>query len=130
MTGLKKSLIIFTASAFVSIITLLYVGMAFNKSNRPSNVPYELFPIIIPILYGIFGLINHFITDKYGDHLSLFVGAAFGLLLSFMGRFALDLPRKIFGFTQKNACLVHFYAVILYALIFRFLITPLTNYII
>jgi len=130
MPEFKQPIKIFIISSFVSIITLLYVGFAFKKSNRPSHVPYEVFPIIIPLLYGVFGLINQFTINKYGINSSLLVGAGFGLLLSLFGRFGLDLPVKIFGFTRNNAYLVHLYAGLLYALIFRFIITPLTRYIV
>ncbi len=58
----------------------------------PSTIPYELFPIFIPLLYGIFGLINYYIISKYGNNYSIIVGMALGILLSIIGRF---------GFTGK-----------------------------
>ena len=51
----------------------------------------------------------------------------FGILLSIIGRFGLDLPIKLFNFTKKTSYKVHIYAIILYAIIFRFIITPLIN---
>mgnify|MGYP003969578877 FL=1 len=127
--NLKKTINIFLISSFISIITLGYIGIAYNKKNRPSNIPYELFPIFIPLLYGIFGVINYYIISKYGNNYSIIVGMVFGILLSIIGRFGLDLPIKLFNFTKKTSYKVHIYAIIMYAIIFRSLVTPLTNYI-
>ena len=115
-----------TSSLPVFGITLLYLAKAFKQSNRPSDIPYELFAIFIPLLYGIFGVINHYIINKYGINYSIIVGILFGLLLSSIGRFQLGLPIKIFGFTEENDYLVHIYAAIIYALVFRFIVTPIT----
>ena len=104
--------------------------MAFNKSNRPIDIPYELFPIFLPLLYGIFGLINYYIVSKYGNNYSLIVGMVFGMLLSIIGRFGLDLPIKLFNFTKNTSYQVHIYAIIIYAIIFRWIITPFITYII
>jgi hypothetical protein len=123
-----KELSIFFATSFISIITFVYLGMAFKKHGRPSEIPYELFPIFLPILYGLFGVINYKIISKYKNvNYSLFVGALLGITLSFIGRFMLNLPTKIFDFTKKNEYKVHMYAIVIYALIFRFIVTPLTH---
>ena len=128
--NLKKNLNIFLISSFISIITLGYIGFAYNNKNRPQTIPYELFPIFIPLLYGIFGLINYYIITDYGNNYSIIVGMLFGILLSIIGRFGLDLPIKLFNFTKNTSYNVHIYAIIMYAIIFRLLVTPLTNYII
>jgi hypothetical protein len=127
---IKKSVNIFIISSFVSLITIGYVGQAYTNRGCPANVPYELFPIFIPLLYGIFGLVNYYVTEKFGSKYSFLVGMLFGLLLSFIGRFGLNLPELIFDFTKKTEYKVHIYAMVLYAGIFQFLITPLTDYII
>ena len=127
---LKNSVNIFIISGFVSLITIGYVGFAHVKNQCPLDVPYELFPIVIPLLYGIFGLLNYYITTNYGNNYSVIVGIVFGLLLSSIGRFGMDLPVKLFDFTKETAYKVHIYAIILYALIFRVILTPLVNYII
>jgi len=126
---IKKSVNIFIISSFVSLITIGYIGQAFVSQGCPFNVPYELFPIFIPMLYGIFGLVNYYVTENFGSKYSFLVGMIFGLLLSFIGRFGLNLPQLIFGFTKKTEYKVHIYAMVLYAIIFHFLITPLTLYI-
>jgi hypothetical protein len=128
--NLKKNLSVFFISSFISIITLGYVGIAYKNNNRPSTIPYELFPIFIPLLYGIFGLINYYIITNYGNNYSIIVGMALGILLSIIGRFGLDLPIKLFNFTKNTSYQVHIYATIMYAMIFRLLVTPLINYII
>jgi hypothetical protein len=122
----KKILNIFIVSSFVAMVTMIYIGNAFKNSGRPSHVPYELFPIFIPVLYGIFGLVNNYVGEKY----SFLVGASMGLLLSLIGRFILNLPIKIFKFTKDTASMVHLYAMLLYGLIFQFIVTPLVNYIV
>ena len=43
---LKKNLKVFFISSFISIITLGYIGFAYNNKNRPPTIPYELFPIL------------------------------------------------------------------------------------
>jgi hypothetical protein len=126
----KKNLNIFLISSFISIITLGYIGLAYNKKTRPSTIPYELFPIFIPLLYGLFGVINYYIIKKYGDNYSIVVGMVLGILFSVIGRFGLNLPIKLFDFTKNTSYKVHLYALILYAIIFRLIVTPLTNYII
>ena len=127
--NLKTNLNVFFISSFISIITLGYIGIAYNKKNRPSTIPYELFPIFIPLLYGIFGVINYHIISNYGNNYSIIVGMIFGILLSTIGRFVLDLPTNLFNFTKNTSYKVHIYAMIMYAVIFRLLVTPLTSYI-
>jgi hypothetical protein len=86
-----------------------------------------MFGIMIPLLFGIFNEINTIVIKKYNNiNYSLIVGAIFGLLLSSIGRFYLNLPKLLFGFKQ-NEHNVHIIAVILYALIFRLIATPLTK---
>lgn len=113
-------------SSLVSLITIGYVSNGYYKNNKPSKVPYNDIIIIIPILYGIMGIINYIVTSKLGINWSFIVGAIFGLLLSLVGRFVLDLPRLIFNFKKDNEYLVHIYAIMLYGCIFRFIITPIT----
>lgn len=110
------------------LITMMYTGAAFKKAKRPSDVPFELFPIFIPLVFGLFGIMNYYIIKKYGINYSLLVGVGVALALSFTGRFLLNLPIKIFNFTKENDWMVHFIAMPLYAGIFRLIVTPLTLY--
>ena len=126
----KKLLTAFFVGYFTSIITLFYIGWAFNNKGRPSNIPYEYFAVLIPISYGFFGIINYYAV-KYGNNTnwSLLVGAIFGFLLSIIGRFTLKLPSKLFNVGTKSEYMVHIYAIILYSIIFRFILTPIMKYI-
>ena len=120
---------IFWTHSILSLITLGYIGVAYVTKGYPEAVPFRLFAITLPILYGIFGLINYYVIKTFGRHYSFIVGSIFGLLLSSAGRFVLNLPQLLFGFTGKTEYRVHLIAVILYGSIFQFIMTPLTRYI-
>jgi hypothetical protein len=119
----KKNKRAFIISAFVSVITIGYIWINFVKHQRPKEVDMILLGTILPILYGLVGIMNYRVPAKY----SFLVGAAFGLFLSIIGRFALNLPTLIFGFTQQTEYKVHLHAAILYAAIFQFIVTPLQH---
>ena len=125
MLNLKKYLNIFIISGFVSLITIGYIGRAFINKKCPTTIPYSVF-LIIPLLYGIFGVLNYYLELKY----SIVIGMIFGLSLSLIGRFNLNMPQLIFDFTKETEYKVHIIAIILYACIFRLIITPLTRYIV
>lgn len=107
-------------------VTLSYLGYNFAKNKRPSDVPFELFGILVPIAFGIFGIINYHAT-MMGSQNSLIVGAIFGFALSMFGRFYMKLPSKLFMLEEKKQNIVHFYAPVLYALIFYIIISPLQD---
>ena len=109
------------SSIIIFLITFLYVGYAYRKSNRPDDLPYEIAPVIIPIMYGLFNIINVGLQSKgYSPNIAFIVGAIMGEIFSLVGRFKYNLPILIFGFDKSNAYLVHLIAPILYGLIFRF----------
>lgn len=122
----KNTLYIFIISSLVSIITITYLGVAYYRKQKPSNVNFKLMVLIIPLIYGISGVINYKMIEEYGINSSLIVGGLVGLLFSLVGRFILNLPTKLFEFTKNNEYQVHIIAVILYSIIFRFIITPLS----
>ena len=126
----KKYLNVFIISGFVSLLTLTYIGSAYSTNGCPSTINYELFPVFIPFMYGLFGLLNYYIIKTLGVRYSFIVGMLFGLVLSTIGRFLLNLPVLIFNFTKKTEHTVHMYAVVLYAAIFQFILTPLTTFVI
>lgn len=127
-----KHLIIFFLSSFFSIITFLYIGINYNKKKHTTaqDVPFFALPIIMPTLYGLMGILNYYAIKQFGNEASLLVGGAFGLALSLVGRKILKLPSKLLNFKKENEYQVHIIAPIVYALIFRLLITPMTNYIV
>jgi hypothetical protein len=116
---------VFLISSVVSVITLAYLNIA--AARKKVKVPFMEF---IPFTYGIVGLINLFVITSFGSNYSIFVGMLFGLALSTIGRFKLNLPTKLFNFTKQTEYQVHIYAMVLYAAIFHFIITPSTEYII
>lgn len=127
---MKNTIISFFVSSFVSLLTIFYLGYYYRKSSSiKSGIDIEYFPIGISITYGLFGMINYRMIQMYGINISYVIGGIMGLLLSIIGRFIYKLPVKIFGFTNKNDYSVHFIAVVMYALIFRYIITPLTIYV-
>jgi hypothetical protein len=126
----KKQLNIFVIALAASVITLSYLSAAYVKKKCQPELHFELFFIFVPLIYGIFGLVNYYIVQKFGTYYSLLVGAIFGLLLSIIGRFVLNLPELLFNFTPKNEYMVHIIAALLYAVIFQFLITPVTLYLV
>jgi len=105
------------------IVTMTYIGLAFRAKGRPSDVPYEFVPVIIPLLLGIFGVINYYAVEKYNKNASLVVGILFGLVLSTFGR-SQGVPIKLFDLTAENQYRIHIAAALYYATIFRFIITP------
>ena len=112
-------------------ITALYVGNAMTNHKRAiTHVPTETFMFGIPFMYGIFGIINYLVTTntKSTYMSSLLVGAGLGLTLSIIGRFYLNLPKLMFGYTDQNAFQVHFVAMALYAVIFLTIVMPLQQY--
>ena len=117
-----------SSSIILTIFTLSYIGYAFNNSGRPSSVPFEMIAIGIPITFGIFGIINHYVVKKYGINYSLLVGLLLGLFFSIVGRFYLNLPKLIFGYNTDNEWQVHLYAIGIYSLLFRFVDTPFQFY--
>lgn len=124
------------SSVVSALPTLLYVGIAQRKnrislmseSNSPElssflSIPFESIIIGILVAYGItHALIN--VQDEENpceeetSKISIASkGAILGLSLSLVGRFALDLPVKMFGMAREDAWMVHPIAMVLYAFI-------------
>lgn len=122
----KNNFYIFIISSLVSIITITYLGIAYNRKQNLNNINFKLMVLIIPLIYGILGVINYKMIEEYGVNSSLIVGGLLGLIFSLVGRFILNLPTKLFNFTKNNEYQVHIIAIILYSIIFRFIITPLS----
>jgi len=121
---------VFLITSVISLITLGYLGVAFFNKGRPNSVNYELMVLIIPLVYWLLGIVNYRVINEYGNNSSLLVGALVGLCFSLIGRFILNLPITLFNLTKNNEYRVHIIAMIIYGLIFRFIVTPLTTYLI
>ena len=102
------------------IVTMSYIGYYFRMKGRPSDIPYEMFSIFIPLFFGIFAHIEENIIKN-----PPLTGALLGFSLSLMGRYWLNLPKRMFGFDNSNEYQVHIIAIILYAGIFNFIVKPL-----
>lgn len=101
------------------VLTLLYLGIVFKKNNRPSSVPYEMLAIVIPLLYGIFGTINYYVTKKYGMNSSYIIGALFGACLAIIERKYFDLELQLIDLKEYGFGVHLFISMIFYAIIFR-----------
>jgi len=124
------------SSIYATMITFSYTGKAYKTSGKPKDIPFELLPLIVPSLFGLMNIINIYIQEninlkfKGKNYLiSGIVGAIAGLIFSFIGRFGLNLPTKMFQFTEKNEWQVHIIAAIMYAIIFTVIIQPTNEYI-
>jgi hypothetical protein len=115
------------ASILSTIVSFSYIGYAYSKKRL--NFPYELIPIFISIMFGIFNIINVYTRKKYDNKLTTFlVGGIMGLLFSIVGRFGYDLPIRMFNFTRGNEYMVHIYAFLLYGTIFSLIVQPIDEY--
>lgn len=115
-----------SSSLPASMITLAYLAYGYAKEKRPNDVPYELFGLLVPLIFGIFGVLNYNAT-KFGSYNSLIVGALFGLIISLIGRYVFNIPLKLFGLKDNKQRIVHLYAPILYSLIFYIIISPMQD---
>ncbi len=98
-TNVKTYIKAFVVGASYPMIvsTMLYIGLASIK--RPEALT---FPYVVLALIPVFGVVNMLavamgISQSYGWMALL--GAVFGLLLSLVGTFLADAPRKLFGWT-------------------------------
>jgi len=84
---------------------------------------------------GAFALVNVFGAMLYllpkmrlkNDSSAIIMGIVYGLTLSSIGRFGMDLPTRLFHFTKENEYMVHVYASILYSFIFYFIVQNLNK---
>ena len=121
--GVSDDLVAFLVGSSIlsTVFTHVYVGIAIYSQNRPADVPYELLPIIVGVMYGLGTMVlNRIIGIGWSRNWALLVGAVVGLVLSIMGRFGADLPKSLFSFQSHREWLVHVIAIVIYAIIFRF----------
>lgn len=124
MTKINRLVPLFVINSFASVITLGYLHMIHTTPPLGDWVY-----VTMPYLYGIAGLINIWAIEYTNNiNASILIGGLFGVLLSIIGRFWLDIPVKLLGYNKNNAHNVHIFAFGLYALIFRFVIGYLNNF--
>ena len=117
------------------IFTLAYVGAAnarrASAGERP--FPFEVAVIAIIVLYGIVNMLANMLPGPAASSREYTVrmvvtGLLFGLMLSFIGAVLLDLPRKLFGFSDANRYLPLLIAPLVYALIWGIPINALNRF--
>ena len=118
-------------SSYIAVfVTFVYNAIAFATAGRPSFVPYEHFPLAVPLLVGAANVLNVALRERFGLAAApAIAGAMLGIVMSLIGRFVYDLPIVFFGFSPQNEHWVHVIAAVLYATIFTATITPLTRYV-
>ncbi len=135
--SLKKYFLAFIigSSIFATISTFSYTGVAYRRSGRPKEIPFEILALAIPLMFGVMNILNIFIQSNLklnfkGKNfvIAAVVGAVTGLTFSFLGRFGLDLPSKIFNISPDKEWTVHIIAPLLYAAIFALIIQPINEY--
>jgi hypothetical protein len=110
-------------------ITLGYLTHAFLRTpiHNQKQIPFHSFPFFVAAYIGIANVISTALSTRLGyPSAPLLVGASAGLLLSFIGRYALDLPRLLFEMPHGTHHRVHMAATIMYSLIFTVIIAPFT----
>ena len=124
----KNNIHAFLLSTSLPVImtTLYYLSYNYAKHQRPEGVPMELFSLLVPLAFGIFGVINYN-AIAFGSYNSLIVGAIFGFALSMIGRYYFDIPNKLFKMEPNKQKVVHLYSPVLYALIFYTIVSPIQD---
>ena len=114
------------ASFAASFVTILYLSSAYAKvQDRPPDASLTSLLIGSRIGYGLANVVNVFFGNTLRS--SLLVGALFGEVLSLVGRFKLDLPKRLFRMEKHQEDLVHIIAPILYAAIFATIVRALNK---
>ena len=128
MPNYKKLLLAFVIGSSLPsvLVSNLYIGLANSKKDIIKR--YEFFPLGIALLFGIYNVLNYLLYKEINNDLSaIIIGLLYGLTLSSIGRFGMDLPSRLFDFTKTNEYMVHVYAAILYAGVFYFIIQNLNK---
>lgn len=116
------------SSVVTTIVTITYVGVAYARRGLPAGFDIQWYTLLFSLVYGLGALaIKRLILDPKGVsyNWALLVGAAVGLTLSLIGRFAAHLPQRLFGMSAEGAWKVHVIAPVLYALVFRLWVFPI-----
>ncbi len=107
-----------------------YLGFA-KIANPETSYSLAMVPLAYPILIGVlnalFLIFRESIPLKKDSHKYLAYGIVIGLILSLIGRFTLDFPSMRLETPEHLQFLVHIFAPIAYALVFRFIIKPLNE---
>jgi hypothetical protein len=111
------------SSIITTLISYLYIGLVYHyavNNNKDIMIPPLVLALIFTSLYyGFTNVLYVWLVREKGwsPNISWPLGAAFGLILSILGRFILDYPVKVFGFKPKDAWKIHIVATIFYTFI-------------
>ena len=109
----------------VTFVTISYLTIGYDRAKDPPKQSRKSLEIAARLSYGIANVINVAMGNTLAG--AAVVGALFGEILSVVGRFGLDLPKRLFDMPTEKEWHVHIIAPVLYALIFVFLIRPLNQ---
>lgn len=105
----------FSVGALASLMTLGYLYY-YDTSNV---LNYKVIPFLLVLAYGVTNtLVIHFKQP-------FIIGGLFGLFLSVIGRFILNLPELVFKLQNQN--IVHPVAFLLYSTYFHFVVDYLNK---
>ena len=112
----------FLLGSIVSVLPIFYIGEAYKKLScqEQKQIDYVRIATSLPIVYGItFVVLKKFFKNYF------VLGAVAGLFYSLMGRFVLNLPKKLFK--MKNETSVHLIAPMMYALVYGVIVKKLKS---
>ncbi len=113
----------------VLVLPLIYMGIPhmlakikLGRNPLKAGSHYEMFPLFLPIYYGLFAVfaqtVGRSIVASTQLRLALFGGLA-GLLLSVLGRFGAEFPKRlfshVFNYAPEQEYIIHLLAIIFYA---------------
>jgi hypothetical protein len=129
---MKNSIKAFIAgSAFPVVIwPFLYLGISFHLYPQ-SEFNIGLMPATLPFIYGIANMVSYKINKTYPtkniNKRMLVTGGVIGLLLTSYGNFVAHLPTKLFHLSGAMQYLTMPFAIILYALVWRYIVLNLNR---
>ncbi len=117
-------------SAFPVVMwPFLYIGIP-SYLNPGAGFTFELTAIFLPIILGSFNVLFVAVRKRLpfsakGNY--LLFGALYGLTFSLIGNFSIDIPRDLYLLTGFVQYLTIPFAIVAYALIWRYIIRRLNK---
>ena len=110
----------------VTIWPFLYLGLSFHF-HPSSDFSMGLVPLMMPIILGVWNMVWISTNPwKNKKNSALVYGAVLGLLLSIAGNLS-RLPTELFQLSESLQYTTIPFAIIAYALIFRYIVLPLNK---
>ena len=112
-------------------VPILYSIFYFADLGEIRNIPFQFFPLYLPIIFGLWNMIDHLIGKRCpikNRNLHLwFNGILLGFILALVGVFIVHLPTLLFGLTGGWEYSPLIIIPILYGLIWRYIIKFLND---